>query len=60
MLLTAPTDWTADVDRCGALLDRCGREDAGAVHPTFGPLTPREWGMLVYKHTDYHFRQFGA
>lgn len=28
-------------------------------HPFFGPMTPAEWGRHMYKHTDYHFGQFG-
>lgn len=29
-------------------------------HPFFGPLTPREWGIGMYKHIDHHLRQFGG
>ena len=29
-------------------------------HPFFGSLTPREWGIGMYKHLDHHLRQFGA
>src|SRR5215471_13694619 len=29
-------------------------------HPFFGPLTPVEWAVLMYKHLDHHLRQFGA
>jgi len=29
-------------------------------HPFFGPLTPPEWAVLMYKHLDHHLRQFGA
>ncbi|MEJ2667919.1 MAG: DUF1569 domain-containing protein [Deinococcales bacterium] len=29
-------------------------------HSFFGPLTPREWAILGYKHLDHHLRQFGA
>lgn len=29
-------------------------------HAFFGPLTPDEWGILMYKHLDHHFRQFGV
>jgi hypothetical protein len=29
-------------------------------HAFFGPLTPDQWGILVYKHVDHHLRQFGA
>jgi hypothetical protein len=28
-------------------------------HAFFGPLTPKEWSMLMYKHLDHHLRQFG-
>lgn len=45
------------------LLERLGtgpREGAGPDHPLFGPLTWREWGVVTYKHTDHHLKQFGA
>lgn len=29
-------------------------------HSFFGPLNHREWGILVWKHTDHHLRQFGV
>lgn len=29
-------------------------------HSFFGPLTPEEWGILMYKHLDHHLRQFGV
>ena len=29
-------------------------------HAFFGPLTPNEWAILMYKHADHHLRQFGA
>lgn len=29
-------------------------------HPAFGVLTPRTWGVLGYRHTDHHLRQFGV
>ncbi len=28
-------------------------------HPFLGKLNHHEWGQLVYKHLDHHFRQFG-
>ena len=28
-------------------------------HPAFGKITPKAWGVLGYRHTDHHFRQFG-
>jgi len=29
-------------------------------HPFFGPLTPAEWSLGMYKHLDHHLRQFGG
>jgi len=29
-------------------------------HVGFGPLTPEEWGRLLWKHADHHLRQFGG
>jgi len=44
-------------------LERIGtgpRDGEGPTHPLFGPLTRREWGVVTYKHTDHHLRQFGV
>jgi hypothetical protein len=30
------------------------------VHPIFGTLSPLAWGVLVYRHVDHHFTQFGV
>ncbi len=46
-----------------SLLERIGagpREGDGPVHPLFGRLSYREWGVATYKHTDHHLRQFGV
>ncbi len=29
-------------------------------HSFFGPMTPSEWSVLMYKHLDHHLRQFEA
>jgi Protein of unknown function (DUF1569) len=29
-------------------------------HSFFGPMSPDEWAVLMYKHVDHHLRQFGA
>ena len=45
------------------LMERIGTgpsEGAGPVHPLFGPLSWREWGVATYKHADHHLKQFGA
>jgi len=46
-----------------AALDRFGARDARATwprHPAFGHLSRRAWGVLAYRHTDHHLRQFGV
>ena len=46
-----------------SLVERIGegpREGDGPVHPLFGRLSFREWGVATYKHTDHHLRQFRA
>lgn len=30
------------------------------IHDFFGTMTAEQIGVLVYKHTDHHLRQFGA
>jgi hypothetical protein len=30
------------------------------VHPAFGRLSTNAWGVLGYRHTDHHLRQFGV
>jgi hypothetical protein len=45
---------------CEALIARFGEERPKAVHPRFGRLTTREWGILLAKHLEHHFGQFGG
>ena len=28
-------------------------------HPAFGSITGEAWGVLAYRHTDHHLKQFG-
>ena len=63
--LLAPDTASLDAIRSEllSLIERIGtgpREGDGPVHPLFGRLSFREWGVATYKHTDHHLRQFGA
>jgi Protein of unknown function (DUF1569) len=55
-----------DVERARllALVNRVEAKGPAACtthpHGFFGPLTPDEWAVLMYKHLDHHLRQFGA
>jgi hypothetical protein len=41
------------------LSKRAGKTD-WKDHPAFGKLTTKAWGILAYRHTDHHLRQFGV
>lgn len=57
-------DLAKESQRLCVLIDRFseGGPQACTKHPHtfFGPLTPEEWGRLMYKHLDHHLRQFGV
>jgi hypothetical protein len=45
------------------LIERMGQSPTsgpGPEHPTFGPLSQKEWGEMAHKHIDHHLRQFGV
>jgi len=65
LLTGAPGDWDADIATFTRTVDdlaeRAQNRDAKwPEHPFFGPLTGRDWGVLCYRHTDHHLRQFGV
>jgi len=47
--------YTALLSRIGAITPATRLE----AHPAFGVLTHRAYGVLIARHTDHHFRQFG-
>ena len=34
--------------------------EISVMHPAFGNLSNREWGISTWKHIDHHLRQFGV
>jgi len=55
--------WPVEVATFATLLQRFAAlppDAAWPVHPAFGRLSRRGWALLGYRHTDHHFRQFGA
>lgn len=58
-----PMVWGAELAELATLIDRFASQPAGRAwpeHPAFGPLSRHAWGVLVYRHTDHHLRQFGV
>jgi hypothetical protein len=63
MLTTTPSEWNDDVSALHVLIENFGKGDPvakWASHPDFGPLSGDEWGILSWKHLDYHLQQFGV
>jgi hypothetical protein len=63
LLSRDPGSWDEEQDRFARTLTAFCRHRSRAewpLHPIFGRLTPRAIGVLAYKHTDHHLRQFGA
>ena len=60
---TPSTGWDGDRKIVLGLIARfaaTSREKLSPYHPTLGRMTPRDWGVLMYKHLDHHLRQFSA
>lgn len=59
-----PREFQRERDGLTARLDALARGGPSAFtdhpHIFFGPLTPPEWDLLMWKHVDHHLRQFGA
>jgi hypothetical protein len=57
-------DFAKEKDRLTATVERfCsgGPAEAGKhEHSFLGRITGEQWGIVMYKHLDHHFRQFGA
>lgn len=63
-IISDERDFNAERARLSGLIDRFAKGGpAGCTtrpHAFFGPMTPEEWAVLMYKHLDHHLRQFGA
>lgn len=63
LLIRRPEAWPSEVARFRAAVDALtNRPTTGPwpIHAAFGRLTGTEWGRLLYRHTDHHFKQFGV
>jgi len=55
--------WDANLAALHASIERLiarGPTAPWPNHPVFGPLSPRAWGALGWRHMDHHLRQFGV
>jgi len=62
LIARVPDDWSEEVAALRAAFDRFAArslDDRWPAHPAFGTMSGRDWGALMYRHNDHHFRQFG-
>ena len=63
LLERLPLEWSGEIDALRRHLENFEtdhRNHEWPEHPAFGFLTPGAWGVLGYRHTDHHLRQFGV
>jgi hypothetical protein len=58
-----PGAWDVEIARYRAAVDaltKHPRTGSWVEHVAFGRLSGSQWGRLLYRHTDYHLKQFGV
>lgn len=63
LLERVPGEWEREVAEFQQALQQftaCEQKTDWPAHPAFGGLSVKDWGVLVYRHIDHHFKQFGA
>jgi Protein of unknown function (DUF1569) len=63
LLARLPSEWHGEVRELKQALEafrQRGPTGPFVPHPAFGKLSARAWGVLVYRHTDHHLKQFGV
>jgi hypothetical protein len=61
--VSEPGTWSGDLEKLERLVNDFVRADPKrpcALHPNWGRLTRREWGVFCYRHFDHHLKQFGV
>ena len=63
MLETDTESLAEAVEQASSLLDeftRSADKPDWPVHPFFGQLDGKDWAKLMYRHNNYHLKQFGV
>jgi hypothetical protein len=62
LISRTPEEFGAEADAFCRRVEAFPQEVPGGwpVHPVFGQLSAKDWGVLAYRHTDHHLRQFGV
>lgn len=63
LLARAPGGWEQDLAALREAIATHPEPAADAPqpdHPAFGRMDKRDWGVLLLRHVDHHFKQFGV
>ncbi|HMV47142.1 MAG TPA: DUF1569 domain-containing protein [Blastocatellia bacterium] len=63
LLSRSPGEWAAEIKQFQEALRKFAADSERRdwpEHPAFGKLTAKDWGVLIYRHIDHHFKQFGV
>jgi len=63
LITREPSEWAVELSAFRQHLQSFEIMDPNRIwpeHPAFGFITPETWGVLGYRHTDHHLRQFGV
>src|SRR4051812_15970511 len=63
LVARAPMEWSVEHATVCERVESFGdlyRRGQWPEHPVFAVMSPAAWGVLGYRHTDHHLRQFGV
>jgi hypothetical protein len=63
LIARLPGEWTDEIARLEKAISTFSAQQTRRdwpLHPLFGRMSGRAYGVLAYRHTDHHLRQFGV
>lgn len=63
LLARTPGEWELEVAQFQQAMQQFtarSQQQQWPEHPAFGKLSTEDWGVLMYRHIDHHFKQFGG
>ena len=63
LIARVPGEWSDEIARLTRTVSTFAGQHARTdwpLHPIFGRMSGRAYGVLAYRHTDHHLRQFGV